>query len=338
MVVKITRAKFEAMVEDLIQRSIEPCKVAVKDAGVKVADIDEVILVGGQTRMPKVQEAVEKFFGKSPRKDVNPDEAVAAGAAIQGAVLGGDKTDVLLLDVTPLSLGIETMGGVFTKLIAKNTTIPTKHSQVFSTAEDNQPAVTIKVAQGEREMFRYNKLLGEFNLEGINPAMRGTPQIEVTIDIDANGIMHVSAKDKNTGKENKITIKSDSGLSEAEIQRMVREAEENAEADKKMVELINARNQAEGAGHSINKDFEEYKNQLTEEEKTAFETAKASLDESVKGEDVTAINEAVQKLFESAGPVMTKKQAAESAKQAQEAKGEQTVDAEFTEVDKKDTQ
>jgi molecular chaperone DnaK len=336
MVVKITRAKFEAMVEDLIQRSIEPCKVAVKDAGVNVADIDEVILVGGQTRMPKVQEAVEKFFGKAPRKDVNPDEAVAAGAAIQGAVLGGDKTDVLLLDVTPLSLGIETMGGVFTKLIAKNTTIPTKHSQVFSTAEDNQPAVTIKVAQGEREMFRYNKLLGEFNLEGIAPAMRGTPQIEVTIDIDANGIMHVSAKDKNTGKENKITIKSDSGLSEAEIQRMVREAEENAESDKKMVELINARNQAEGAGHSINKDFEEYKDQLTEEEKTAFETAKASLDESVKGEDVTAINEAVQKLFESAGPVMTKKQAAESAKQAQEAKGEQTVDAEFKEVDKKD--
>jgi molecular chaperone DnaK len=336
MVVKITRAKFEAMVEDLIQRSIEPCKVAVKDAGVNVADIDEVILVGGQTRMPKVQEAVEKFFGKAPRKDVNPDEAVAAGAAIQGAVLGGDKTDVLLLDVTPLSLGIETMGGVFTKLIAKNTTIPTKHSQVFSTAEDNQPAVTIKVAQGEREMFRYNKLLGEFNLEGIAPAMRGTPQIEVTIDIDANGIMHVSAKDKNTGKENKITIKSDSGLSEAEIQRMVREAEENAEADKKMVELINARNQAEGAGHSINKDFEEYKDQLTEEEKTAFETAKASLDESVKGEDVTAINEAVQQLFESAGPVMTKKQAAESAKQAQEAKGEQTVDAEFKEVDKKD--
>jgi molecular chaperone DnaK len=336
MVIKITRAKFEAMVEDLIQRSIEPCKVAVKDAGVNVADIDEVILVGGQTRMPKVQEAVEKFFGKAPRKDVNPDEAVAAGAAIQGAVLGGDKTDVLLLDVTPLSLGIETMGGVFTKLIAKNTTIPTKHSQVFSTAEDNQPAVTIKVAQGEREMFRYNKLLGEFNLEGIAPAMRGTPQIEVTIDIDANGIMHVSAKDKNTGKENKITIKSDSGLTEAEIQRMVREAEENAEADKKMVELVNARNQAEAASHSINKDFEEYKDQLTDEEKTAFDAAKASLDESVKGEDVTAINEAVQKLFESAGPVMTKKQAAESAKQTQEAKGEQTVDAEFKEVDKKD--
>ena len=331
--VKLTRAKFESLVEDLIERSIAPCKIAIKDAKVNLSEIDEIILVGGQTRMPKVQEAVEKLFGKAPRKDVNPDEAVAAGAAVQGAVLAGDKTDVLLLDVTPLSLGIETMGGVFTKIIQKNTTIPTKASQVFSTADDNQSAVTIKVGQGERELYQYNKQLGEFNLDGIAPARRGTPQIEVTFDIDANGIMHISAQDKGTGKKNNITIKSDSGLSEAEIEQMIKDAEANADADKKVKELIEARNTADSQKHSLQKDFDEVKDSLSDEEKTKFEDAVKAIDDAYSGDDVAAINEAVSKLFEAASPVFAKKQEAEQATQApQETNSDQPLDAEFTEV------
>jgi molecular chaperone DnaK len=329
--VTITRAKFESLVEDLIQRSIEPCKIAMKDAKVKISDIDDIILVGGQSRMPKVQEAVEKLFGKAPRKDVNPDEAVAAGAAIQGAVLSGDKTDVLLLDVTPLSLGIETMGGVFTKIIQKNTTIPTKASQSFSTAEDNQPAVTIKVGQGERELYQYNKQLGEFNLEGIAPAPRGVPQVEVTFDIDANGIMHISATDKATGKKNNITIKSDSGVSEEEIKRMIRDAEENAESDMKAKTLIEARNGAESQMNSIQKDFDEFKDQLTDEDKSAIETALTDLKEATNGDDAEKINELIQKLFDTSAPLVAKKQEAEQPVQAG-GNNEQTVDGEFTEV------
>jgi molecular chaperone DnaK len=350
--IKLSRSKLEALVEDLIERTIAPCRIAIKDAGIAVGAIDDVILVGGMTRMPKVQEKVKEFFGKEPRKDVNPDEAVAVGAAIQGQVLAGDRKDVLLLDVTPLSLGIETLGGVMTKMIQKNTTIPTKFAQTFSTADDNQPAVTIKVYQGEREMASGNKSLGEFNLEGIPPSPRGTPQIEVSFDIDANGILHVGAKDKGTGKENKITIKANSGLTEAEIQQMVKDAELNAAEDKKKLGLIQARNSADAMVHSVKKSLTEHGDKLEAGDKEKIEAALKDAEESLKSEDqadieakTEALMTASQKLGEK---VYAESQAAAAAAGAAAGEGapqsagasdkpadDNVVDAEFTEVKEK---
>ncbi len=353
LTMKITRAKFEALVEDLIERTIEPCRIAIKDAGVKVSDIGDVILVGGMTRMPKVQDKVREFFGKEPRKDVNPDEAVAIGAAIQGGVLKGDVKDVLLLDVTPLSLGIETLGGVMTKLIQKNTTIPTKAQQVFSTAEDNQGAVTIHVLQGERDVASGNKSLGQFNLEGIPPAPRGMPQIEVTFDIDANGILHVNAKDKATGKESKITIKASSGLSEDEIQKMVKDAESHADEDKRQLELVTARNQADQLLHSVRKSLAEYGDKIDAAEKSAIEEAAKALEAVLKDGDKAAI-EAKSQALATASQKLGERMYADAQAKAQPGEGpgagggkdegrgpgagreENVVDAEYTEVkDKK---
>ncbi|WP_018868055.1 MULTISPECIES: molecular chaperone DnaK [unclassified Thioalkalivibrio] len=341
LALKITRAKLESLVDDLVKRSIEPCKVALKDAGLSASEVDDVILVGGQTRMPKVQEAVQEFFGKEPRKDVNPDEAVAVGAAVQAGVLGGDVKDVLLLDVTPLSLGIETMGGVMTKLIEKNTTIPTRANQVFSTAEDNQTAVTVHVLQGERDMASANKSLGRFDLQDIPAAPRGVPQIEVTFDIDSNGILNVSAKDKATGKENKIVIKASSGLSDDEVEQMVKDAEAHAEEDKKFQQLVGARNQADALVHSAEKSLKDLGDQVSDEERSAIESAVAEVKQAMEGDDAEAIEQATQKLAEASGK-LAEKAYAQNADAAGEAgaeqadsgqQGDDVVDAEFEEVD-----
>lgn len=338
LVISVTRSKLEALVEDLVARTIEPCKIAMKDAGLSLSDISDVILVGGQTRMPMVQAKVQEFFGKEPRKDVNPDEAVAAGAAIQGAVLSGDKKDVLLLDVTPLTLGIETMGGVLTAIIEKNTMIPTKKSQVFSTAADNQPAVTIQVFQGERKMAAQNKLLGRFDLNEIPPAPRGMPQIEVTFDIDANGIMNISAKDKGTGKAQSIQIKSDSGLSDEEIKQMVRDAEANAEEDKKFFDLATVRNEADGVIHSMQKTVKEQGDKVSEDEKKAIDEAIDALELATKENDVDDIKAKLDALQAAAMPVVSRmyaeqpQEGGEGQPQQDAPADDSVVDAEFTEV------
>ncbi|WP_061023594.1 molecular chaperone DnaK [Bradyrhizobium sp. CCH5-F6] len=334
LTMKLTRAKFEALVDDLIQKTVEPCRKALKDAGVTAGEIGEVVLVGGMSRMPKVQEVVKQLFGKEPHKGVNPDEVVAIGAAIQAGVLQGDVKDVLLLDVTPLSLGIETLGGVFTRIIDRNTTIPTKKSQVFSTAEDNQNAVTIRVFQGEREMAADNKMLGQFDLMGIPPAPRGMPQIEVTFDIDANGIVNVSAKDKATGKEQQIRIQASGGLSEADIEKMVKDAEANAEADKKRREAVTAKNEADGLVHSTEKALAEHGSKVAETERRAIEDAVSDLKEALKGDDAEAIKAKTQTLAQASmklGEAMYKQQAEADAKK--DAAKDDVVDAEFTEVD-----